>query len=351
MRRNHKQPLIYEWTPGVGPDPATLLKMMDAFPRPKAPMGEAWFMSSSRKMYTEVIERPLPEVDLDYLVHMLDEITSGPTCFGEMEEWTEWFHFLLPRMTQGAVKSMLLDTPQERLACAMFSQHPDDNRDDPYKHFTDDVLATLGLGLMAPELWNDGMLRRGTPLLCTSRYYNRDKWWHLHRAHPAFSATLFLCMKYLRPSQIHSWWASVCAIECPIWRGQISIWLLGARAFLEGAVSQPKEFDSLQPEINWGWSHCLGGHFTGDYSEATKLVDEKGRQLITHKKENLIPFVTDINRLAFVEACKSLLPRHVREDWCQQMNDEPLLVNEMGTYIDEFAALDFRTSGQVLITP
>lgn len=58
-------------------------------------MGEAWFMSESRKMFPELLG-DLESLPDETVTDALQEIVSGLACFGPYKEWHEWFDYLLP---------------------------------------------------------------------------------------------------------------------------------------------------------------------------------------------------------------------------------------------------------------
>jgi len=330
-----KQSSNYLWIPGTGPDASALDRMTRAFPRPGQPMGEAWFMGSERKMFAQPLSTPVPELEIDYVQLMLREILMGPPCFGQREEWTEWFHYLLPRLIPLALQNYGFSVTQESLVCAMFAQHPDPDFVAPYADFRENMLATLGRTLMSADVWEGGRMKPGTVLLHEGRHYGVP-WWYRNVASPSISATLFLCLKYLHPDQIGGWVESVFRIDCPYWRGQLMIWLLGAKPFFEGKISQPKQFEDLEPEITWEYSHCLSGEFPPDM----ELVLPPGFDDSTRQTRNyMTPFVSDANRAAFNDACHRALPDATREDWCAQVAAVPLLEREMGDYIRQFAEM------------
>jgi len=64
------------------------------FGKPTQPMGEAWFMSSKRKVYAELQEVPVEKIPQELLRECLFEIASGIKCFGHRDEWDEWFKYL-----------------------------------------------------------------------------------------------------------------------------------------------------------------------------------------------------------------------------------------------------------------
>jgi hypothetical protein len=82
------------WIPGDGIDTAALARMRSHFPKPKEPMGEAWFMCDDRRMYTELLG-DLDALDARTLKEPLAEIAGGTGSFGPHREWQVWFHHLL----------------------------------------------------------------------------------------------------------------------------------------------------------------------------------------------------------------------------------------------------------------
>src|SRR3982751_1905908 len=90
----------FRWVPGQGPDSRALGRMIEMFAKPKKPMGEAWFIAPERKMFPELLG-DLELLSDDGILEPLRE-TIGPSCFGPHDEWTEWFHYLLPRVLQRA---------------------------------------------------------------------------------------------------------------------------------------------------------------------------------------------------------------------------------------------------------
>ena len=44
------------WVPGVAPDEDARQRLTENFPKPNEPMGEAWFMSNERRIYTKALQ-------------------------------------------------------------------------------------------------------------------------------------------------------------------------------------------------------------------------------------------------------------------------------------------------------
>jgi hypothetical protein len=329
-------PQVFRWVPGQGPDSEALARMHQAFSRPASPMGEAWFMGSARRMYTEAIELPFEELDDDLVRTMLEAIASGTSCFGQLEEWRNWFHYLLPRALPSGRRQYAGAFDVELILTACFAQYPAGFEDEPYAGFGNDMLLSMGRIIMSAELWNGDQLKIGSGLIRKSRRYGQE-WWYLHRVCKPLSALLFFCLKYLNPTQIKEWAESVTAIPCPYWRAQIIVWLIGAKPFLETRITQPNEFDKLEPEIEWEWSHFLAGNYSGDFSPSSPLVNSKGEKIgSTRPGPKPIPFVSEINLSAFVDAIGAEFPRQVREEWCSNVTAVPLLEKEMDQYARQF---------------
>ena len=166
-------------------------------------------------------------------------------------------------------------------------------------------------------------------------------WWYRNEASGAVSATLFLCLKYLPAEQIDGWLESILKIDCAFWRGQIMVWLLGAKPLLEGRISQPAEFNESTPSIKWEWSHSLKGNYTGNFTaEAGLMQPMSPDDGLKQTGSGHTPFICGANRAAFNCACRRMLTRETRETWCYQVMSIPLLEDEMGGSIDEFATLE-----------
>ena len=118
-------------------------------------MGEAWFLAPERKMYPELLGS-LDTLSDDCILDALRE-TMGPSCFGPHDEWTEWFHYLFPRLLQREW-GLTVYNPLELIISAFIAQHPDSGADTVYSEFTSDALRTLGRYIMSSHCWPDGVL-------------------------------------------------------------------------------------------------------------------------------------------------------------------------------------------------
>jgi len=308
------------WAPGLGPDPDALDRLVAAFPKPREPMGEAWFMSEERRMYRDLLG-DLGDVQPDVIFDALFEIASGPTCFGKRDEWTEWFHYLLPRLTLGAHAGPIWTTAFEPLATAFFVQHPDSSGAEPYPGFRNDVLLTLGRVLMDPECWPGG--RIDIEQCLDKGYLPGLGRWLWDQPSGVLSAALFLHLKYLPASEIGPWLDSACRIGNAHWRAQILAWFGGVHAFLTGALEQPAdEPEEAWPGTSWYNSFLLRGGYTGTFS-----VDAA------------TPFIPPENREAALPAIRACLPLSTLLTWIDSFAVDPILKEESSLLPDLFVDL------------
>jgi|GEM_PF-1707473 len=334
------------WTPGNGPDETARQRLIHRFPKPTSPMGEAWFMSNERRMYTEALQITFEYLDHTITNRMFDEIITGPPCFGQLDEWQRWFHYFLPNLIPLAFKKPGTSYIAEWLASAIFSQLPEGLEDGPYRGFRDDVLATLGQVLMAPDIWQDGHLKWQGGLFKEGGRYG-DSSWYLDQTSPPISALLFFCVKYLRPSQIEPWFRSAINIDCPLWRSQLIVWLTGARRILTGEITQPKDFGDLESRVQWEWSHVHSGNYSGNFPPPALIMNARGKNITDQRncdEEQLsnISFIPKVNLLAFRSCLNAQLPKSAREALAYQVMDVPLLEKEMGVIATEFVDMDFK---------
>ena len=244
----------------LGPDPVSLDRMTRAFPKPGAPMGEAWFMGDERRMFPQLLGdlEALPDNDIE---QALEEITSGSSNFGPFEEWIEWYHYLLPHLIVRAWKPTYYQ-PAERSFTAFMVQHPAPDGCPPYPEYLSDVLSTLGRYIMSSRFWPDGELDAAN---CLSKWTGPTGISGWFGAGNLLSASLFFCIKYLPRSDVEGWFRSVMAISNGYWQVQIITWLVGAHSILVGEIQQPSEFSEDAPfGVAWDWSHTLNGNYSGN---------------------------------------------------------------------------------------
>jgi hypothetical protein len=258
--RTHAAPTV--WIPGRGPDAAALTRLRAAFPRPRAPMGEAWFLGQQRRMYPELMG-DLTALSAEDLEDPLVEIATGTSNFGgEADCWGAWFHYLiaplLPRALEGG-----FDSVAELLVTGLVAHYPQGIDDPPYRDFRQDMLLTLGRCVTGAQPWLEG---RGARF---RSWYDRGRsdnpgWLE---ARGEFAASAFLHAKYLAPDAIPAWTTSMLDFDAPAWRAQVLIWLVAMKPMFEGAVAQLSEMARVDgASASWAWSHVLKGTNDGDYS-------------------------------------------------------------------------------------
>lgn len=243
-------------------------------------MGEAWFMSPERILYTDLLG-DIASLVSDQIERPLEEIVSGLTCFGPYPEWQEWFDYLLPRVISRQLRVIVHD-PVERLITAFMARHPDPGASPPYEVFLDDALATLGQYMMSPQRWSEGKFDAAITV-------NKVEWpsglFGWFNCDGLLSASLFFCLKYLPAEKISDWFTSLLDIPNPYWKAQIIVWLVGAHPILVGAINQPSQFPEQGPcDISWDWSHALSGNYSGQHDgnvpEIAFLLEGNRRKLL-----------------------------------------------------------------------
>lgn len=245
-------------------------------------MGEAWFMGEDRAMFDYLGSTPVDELSDQQLDNVLREIASGTRCFGHMDEWDDWFAYLLPRLI------LVKQEPAQRhiielVTTAFFSLHPEREDHTDYN----DALQTLGQVIMAPSRWNDGRrilehVLNGPPVGPSDSW----GWWNVDGD---LSVSLFFCLKYLHPNHIEEWVESVFAIGDPHWRAQILVWLSGTRELWDTGSVFPSGLQNRCPDVEWADS-CL--------------IDDK----------LAAAFISEENRGAFKNALRPVLALHL-DSW------------------------------------
>ncbi len=296
------------WIPGQGCDPESVMRMREHFSVPAAPMGEAWFMGEDRTTYPYLYD-DLDRMEIRKLIRPLEEIASGTSAFGSMEEWDDWFHYLLGRVLHRAHERNFYYF-LEILMTAFMNIHPAKIEGRIYKDFREDALNTLGKSIMDPECWNGKNIAMCKILnSCNHNPKGRYGW---DRASGDFSSSMFFCLKYLEASQIPGWCASALAIESPHWRAQMIVWLVGADKILKGRLQQPSQLKG-DPSVEWDWSHCING-------------DIEQRQ---DKSKPLPDFLPAGNRSAFLKCVKQRITEDVYLEWMDSIAQFEYIENEM----------------------
>jgi hypothetical protein len=261
-------PSSYLWTPRQGPDIAALERMRKAFPIPAKPMGEAWFLAEEREMYPQLFGE-LKGLSDDDVAGVIEQIARGASCFGPLEEWIEWYRYLLPQLIVREWEQHLYQRA-ELLITAFMAQHPMACGILPYPEYQRDALNTLGRYIMSPHFWPDGEFDAINCLCKWTGPSGIAGWYH---AGGLLSASLFFSIKYLSHADVEPWFRSVIGISDRYWKVQLLTWLAGAHPILTGQVEQPSELPEHGPfGIEWEWSHSLDGHYSGHYAPPIQRI-------------------------------------------------------------------------------
>jgi hypothetical protein len=253
---------LFHWIPGTPPSIEAIQRIGSRFPRPVAPMGEAWFMSEKRKMFAELMTTPVSELPINYLQKCLWEIASGIGSFGDIDHWGDWFRYLLPdliaRTHEQWINRLLEDTITAFMA--VFSK----GLANVYHEFQQDILETLGRSLMKPELWMPSPVTPNDRLRSLPRFLLEESDGKLFvdcygftKTPTDLSASLFFCLKYLPTGDITSWVESILRIEHSQWRVSLLVWFLGIKQVLRRKPLTPEAIERARPEISWWNSHLL----------------------------------------------------------------------------------------------
>jgi hypothetical protein len=236
--------------------------MQNHFPKPSAPMGEAWFMGE-RKIRDYLMTVPPSAISTDDLHDCLWDIASGTSCFGHREEWEKWFRFLLPTLILRGHERWAFDFLIEHVATAFIQVFWVDIPEE-YPSFRQDVSLAMCQHLMRSEFWGPHPQVVGEPASRVPRFLiDRDEGeevlygWSLKEAPGVFSAAMCTCLKYLAAQDIGSWVTSLLAIRHPYWRVAFLTWLQGAQDLLHEQIPRPSTMNAAEPRIGWEMSHVI----------------------------------------------------------------------------------------------
>ena len=111
-------------------------------------------MGNERRMFNHLSVNPncLSSEDL---VEAFEEIISGFSAFGYLEEWWDWYHYLLVACLEKANQNQHVDNLLDYCVSGYIACYSYTTNDPPYKGFEDDVLNTLGRMIMNPSNWDD----------------------------------------------------------------------------------------------------------------------------------------------------------------------------------------------------
>jgi hypothetical protein len=269
-------------------------------------MGEAWFMGYPREIYTSLLEVDVVDQPVEDLQIYLQEIACGLHNFGHVDVWSDWFQYLLPHCVERSFEHYV-DYLIEYLVTAFMTVMPDPSVQVGYPSFRRDALLTLGRAIMSPELWPDG---KHAPKGCLHDVWETQTHYPLWRdASGDFSASMFFCLKYLSADQVPRWTRSVFDIPCPRWRGQVLVWLCGAKGLIDGTISQPSNLEEHPvARVEWAWSHIINGQNSA-YEE------------IVEDSASPIEFLPNANRIHFEETVMNTLDEILLSEWLESLKE------------------------------
>jgi hypothetical protein len=318
---------MFKWVPCGGPSPEAIERMRARFPKPSEPMGEAWFQSEGRYLYTWLAETPLSEVSAKALCDILWDI-SGTSSFGRMEEWDAWFKYLLPDLVLRGHESDIHDVLVETTVTAFMLIFPS-RLGEVYEGFREDALATLGACLMKPEFWDGcegGAVEEeaACPTADFLAWQNEEGEvgladWHAGCAPGPMSASLFFCLKYLNEDEVGPWFESVVAIEDPYFRAALAVWLLGALDLLESEEARPRAMEKSNPQVRWHNSFRLESAYE------TRALPNYVRESLYDLRD----FLPSATRAALVRAVRRLVTPEVLIAWADDFSEDPLLYENL----------------------
>jgi hypothetical protein len=232
------------------------------FPKPEVPMGEPWFMSDQRKMYTELVDTPFSELSVDYLQGVLFDIAAGKDFDPDIwtDEWKPWSRYILSEVILRANQEhvfFLLESIVTTFVVT-FGQ----NLQTEYPEFRRDIIDSLAIAIMNPGFWPQQKNPIESPAARAPDFLLEEHHGKLHvelvgfgQAPQVLSSAMCFCLKYLAPDDMASWVDSIFAIEHLHWRLAFFVWLLGARRFL--AERTIAAIEETIPEIDWHNSFLL----------------------------------------------------------------------------------------------
>lgn len=278
-------------------------------------------MSDDRRIYASLLEKEVADHSYMELERCFSEICSGLTLFGNLDNWTEWFHYLLPRTIPRAFERHV-DYLIEPIVTAFMAVFPESEIQGRYEGFSSDALLTLGRKIMSPEQWPEGP-QESTGCLHTAAVTSTGApFWS--EASGDFSASMFFCLKYLPAEEIPSWTRSVFSIPCPRWRAQVLVWLSGAKDLVDGKIAQPSELDDRRsPSVKWNWSLAICGRNLA-YAE------------MKNGASKAIEFLPKENCAAFSRTISEMLTEDLISEWLESlMQNERIFDHVTGMLIPE----------------
>lgn len=314
---------LYQWIPKNGISLEAIERMRTHFPKPNYLVGEAWFISKKRRLYSEINTKnsfnKIQPIDLSAI---LFEISSGTKSFGHREEWDEWFKYLLPDLiirTQEFKYFNFMLVPD--IVTAFMSIYWKGIVEE-YEGFRNDIISSLSLCLMNDNLWFDYKNENTQstnlrPNFLDSYLDGRDELklgWNCGASDGNLSAMMFFCLKYLKPEEIVSWVKSLFSIQDIYWKGALSVWLLGAYDLLQESIVIPSMIEKAIPDITWDYSSVLGsryGSIDAEHSSHEDFNDNKD-------------FLLAENTKIFLEEVRKQMSPELLIKWAEQFSQDQL---------------------------
>ena len=295
-----------QWQPGCGIAPGAIARMREYSTMPRKLMGEAWFMSEERRLYPELADvGAVLDLDIVDLTDIIDEISSGISCFGPLEEWRDWFRFLLPDLIVRCREDGYFNTFALQSIITAFMAVYWDEIPEEYPGFREDIKRSLFQALMEDALWDSS----GRPIFLLE-YENGVGdlvlGWNQGKADGNVSAMMMFGIKTLHPDEIPEWTRSIVAIEDIHWRGNFLLWLLGAYDQLQTGDVNPANFKKFTPYIYWDGTASLNSE---------KRYSDSGRH----------PFLSNKNISVFLQEIDNLITYDVLVEWANSFEKEYLV--------------------------
>jgi hypothetical protein len=287
-----------------------LRHLEERFPKPDEPMGEAWFMSEQREIYSGLLKSDPQQWPRKEWCDALEAIVSGPTSFGHIEEWSSWFGYLL-YASLPLINTWELFSPYELLVSAVMVHCP--NEQAAYSAWLPDILATLGRHPFDLSFWENERIRDDAFFAPLCHW---PRGWALAPG-GSIAAAFHLVAKYLDEALLPEWMAFVMAIKDVLWRAKIVECLRTSTClFLE----EGKGPADLHGWVSGGWNGA--GSIRGTLNIG---CEDTG-----------IAYLSVSRREAVVDALRSSSRREDIAIWERDFFDVAAAIGEIDEIYDEF---------------
>ena len=316
---NHESVYIDEmlWVPGQGPDESRVLELARIFGKPREPLGEAWFMGETRRMYDDLNEGGIEAVPNENLDKYLKELPTAIWCFPHsVHQWEAWYAYLTPRVLISG--RFLGDEPPPvdigylwdgLIALSWVTAHNSpENR--ALAHETDFASVLVPL-IMHPQFWPEGHYK---PVQKTVNVMGWDR-----SLKCRLPTSLLLAWRYLPPESLRAWLRSVLAIDDDIWRGPFMMWLQQIEPIFTHGSSAYKVLKECDIKKMWpGSSMWLISMKEPDWESIPSHSIADMRASIAQKQSwELIP---PRNIAALREAIVQEFDEATCEDWMEELS-------------------------------